>query len=88
MADTFLLEVATPERLLVNERVSEAQVPAANGYLGILPGHAALLAELGAGELSYAVEGRRRALKIDGGWVEVANDHVRGLANVAEKSGD
>jgi len=72
MADTFLLEVATPERLLVNEQVREAQIPAANGYLGILPGHAALLAELGAGELSYAVEGRRRALKIDGGWVEVA----------------
>ena len=88
MADTFLLEVATPERLLVNERVSEAQIPAANGYLGILPGHAALLAELGAGELSYAVEGRRRALKIDGGWVEVADNHVRVLATTAEKSGD
>ena len=89
MADTFLLEVATPERLLVNERVSEAQIPAANGYLGILPGHAALLAELGAGELSYAVEGgRRRALKIDGGWVEVANDHMRVLATTAEKSGE
>jgi F-type H+-transporting ATPase subunit epsilon len=88
MADTFLLEVATPERLLVNEQVREAQIPAANGYLGILPGHAALLAELGAGELSYAVEGRRRALKIDGGWVEVADDHVRVLANTAEKSGE
>lgn len=88
MADTFLLEVATPERLLVNEQVSEAQIPAANGYLGILPGPAALLAELGAGELSYAVEGRRRALKIDGGWVEVADDHVRVLANTAEKSGE
>jgi len=38
--------------------------------------------------LSYAVEGRRRALKIDGGWVEVADDHVRVLANTAEKSGE
>jgi F-type H+-transporting ATPase subunit epsilon len=88
MAETFLLEVATPERLLVNEQVSEAQIPAANGYLGILPGHAALLAELGAGELSYAVEGRRRGLKIDGGWVEVADEHVRVLATTAEKSGE
>ena len=85
MADTFLLEVATPERLLVNEQVSEAQIPAANGYLGILPGHAALLAELGAGELSYTVEGRRRSVKIDGGWVEVSGDHARVLANSAEK---
>ena len=40
MANTFLLEVATPERLLVNEQVSEAQIPAANGYLGILADHA------------------------------------------------
>ncbi|MGC9971835.1 MAG: hypothetical protein ABSE56_14735 [Bryobacteraceae bacterium] len=88
MADTFLLEVATPERLLVNEQVSEAQIPAANGYLGILPGHAALLAELGAGELSYTVGGRRRSVKIDGGWVEVSNDHVRVLANTAEKAGE
>ena len=88
MADTFLLEVATPERLLVNEQVSAAQIPAANGYLGILPGHAALLAELGAGELSYTVEGRRRAVKIDGGWLEVSADHARVLANTAEKAGE
>ena len=52
MADTFLLEVATPERLFVREQVTEAQIPAANGYVGILPGHAALLSELGSGELS------------------------------------
>ena len=88
MADTFLLEVATPERLLVNEQVSEAQVPAANGYLGILPGHAPLLAELGAGELSYVVAGRRRALKIDGGWLEISADHARELANAAEEVGE
>ena len=85
MADTFLLEVATPERLLVNEQATEAQIPAANGYLGILPGHAALLAELGHGELSYVAEGRRRTLTIDGGFFEISNDHARVLANSAEK---
>ena len=46
MAETFLLEVATPERRLVAEQAAEAQIPAANGYVGVLPGHAALLAEL------------------------------------------
>ncbi len=85
MADTFLLEVATPEDLLVREQVTEAQIPAANGYLGVLPGHAALLAELGAGELTYVCGGRRRALRIDGGWVQISNDHARVLANSAEK---
>jgi len=84
MAETFLLEVATPEKLLVREQASEAQIPAANGYVGILPGHAALLAELGAGELSYAAGGRRHSLTVSGGWLEVASDHVRVLADGAE----
>jgi F-type H+-transporting ATPase subunit epsilon len=85
MADTFLLEVATPERLFVNEQVTEAQIPAANGYVGILPGHAALLAELGSGELSYVSGGRRRSMQVEGGWLEVSNDHARVLATAAQK---
>lgn len=74
-----------PERLLVNEQVSEAQIPAANGYLSILLGHANLL---GAGEPSYTTAGSRRAVKIAGGWVEVSADHARVLANTAEKPGE
>ena len=84
MADTFVLEVATPERLLVRENVSEAQIPAANGYVGILPGHAALLAELGAGVLSYSAQGRHRSLRVSGGWLEVSHDRARVLADTAE----
>ena len=78
MPDTFLLEVATPEQSLVKEQVSEAQIPAANGYLGVLPDHAPLAAELGAGELSYQVEGRRRSLTVDGGWVEISGERASG----------
>jgi len=85
MAETFLLEVATPEKLLVREPVTEAQIPAANGYVGILPGHAALLAELGAGKLTYTASGQRRSLNVSGGWLEVADDHVRVLADTAEE---
>jgi len=65
-------------------RHDRTQTPAANGYVGILPGHAALLAELGAGELSYAAGGRRHSLTVSGGWLEVASDHVRVLADGAE----
>ncbi len=86
MADAFLLEIATPERLLVRERVTEAQIPARNGYIGVLPEHAPLLAELGTGDLTYVAEGRRRHLAVEGGWVEVLRDAVRVLANVAEKA--
>jgi F-type H+-transporting ATPase subunit epsilon len=84
MADTFLLEVATPERLFVREKVTEAQIPAANGYLGILPGHAALVAALGEGALSFVCDGRLRSLRVAGGWVEVFEDHARVLATTAE----
>ena len=85
MAETFLLEVATPESLLVRDNVTEAQIPAKGGYVGILPGHAALLSELGEGKLSYTAEGRRRALTVRGGWLEVSGNHVRVLADAAER---
>jgi F-type H+-transporting ATPase subunit epsilon len=88
MADKFQLEIATPERLLLREQVSEAQVPAANGYLGVLPGHAPLLAALGTGELTYLADGRRSSLSVDGGWVEVLPDRVRVLATHAEKASE
>jgi F-type H+-transporting ATPase subunit epsilon len=88
MADTFLLEVATPDQLLVKEQVAEAQIPAANGYLGVLPGHAPLIAELGAGELSFHCDGRRRTLQVHGGFVEVTGDRTRVLATKAERPAD
>ena len=49
MPDTFQLEIVTPEKMLVNEAAEEAQIPGLNGYLGILPGHAPLISELGVG---------------------------------------
>ena len=87
MAD-LELEVATPERLLIRERVTETQIPAANGMIGILPEHAPLLSELGVGELSYQAGGGRHTLVVSGGWVEVRNNHVRVLADKAEMSNE
>ena len=88
MADSIELEVATPERLLVREQVADVQVPGKEGYLGILPGHAALLGELGTGSLSYTAGGQKRYLAIDGGFLEVLDDHVRVLADLAERGED
>ena len=86
MAEALDLEIVTPERLLVKEQVSEVQIPAKNGYLGVLPGHAALLSELGTGFLSYTIGNKKRVLSIQGGFVEVLPDQVRVLANAAEKA--
>ncbi len=84
MADTFQLEVATPEKSLVDEQVTEVQLPGKNGYMGILAGHAPLLSILGAGLLSYEGGGGPHKLVIAGGFVEVFDNHVRVLADNAD----
>jgi F-type H+-transporting ATPase subunit epsilon len=89
VADTFQLEVATPERRLVDEQVREAELPGKEGYLGVLPGHAPLLSALGAGVLTYdGGTSGKQVLAIDGGFVEVFENHVRVLADNAEYARD
>ena len=86
MADTFDLEVATPERLVFREAANEAQIPCKNGYIGVLPGHAPLLSELGIGYASYMAGGRKSYFAVHGGFVEVLPDKVRVLAETVEKA--
>jgi F-type H+-transporting ATPase subunit epsilon len=88
MPDLIELEVSTPERELVHEKVAEVQVPGKDGYLGILPGHAPLLGLLGTGALSYAVGSQRHVIAIHGGFLEVLPEHVRVLANQADRAED
>ena len=85
MADTFTLEVVTPERQVVREAVSEAQIPVRGGYIGELPGHTPLLAEMGIGELSWRVGNRVFSCTAMGGFVEVLADRVIVLADSAER---
>jgi F-type H+-transporting ATPase subunit epsilon len=84
MADTLRLEIATPERLLIQVEATEVYVPAANGMIGILPQHAPLLSGLGIGELSFTTADGRQSLFVADGWVQVLNNEVRVLADRAE----
>ena len=86
MADTFTLEVVTPARLVVRETVTEAQIPVRGGYIGVLPGHTPLLAEMGIGELSYHAGNRVHSCTAMGGFVEVLADRVIVLADSAERA--
>ena len=86
MADTFTLEVVTPTRLVVRETVTEAQIPVRGGYIGVLPGHTPLLAEMAAGELSYHIGGRVFSCTAIGGFVEVLGDRVIVLADRSERA--
>jgi F-type H+-transporting ATPase subunit epsilon len=85
MADTLLLQLVSPERLLVEEQVTEAQIPALDGYIGVLPGHAPLISELKpGGVLTYRAGGEEKVFAVYGGFVEVGPDRVRVLADGAE----
>jgi len=85
MANTFQLEIVTPSRLLVKEAAEEAQIPGVTGYLGILPGHAPLITELGVGEITYKASGATHTLCVAWGFMEVLPDKVTILAEAAER---
>jgi F-type H+-transporting ATPase subunit epsilon len=82
------LEVVTPDRALVTEQVDEVELPGAEGYFGVLPGHAPLLASLQVGELWYRIAQEKFYLAVAFGFVEVLPDRVTVLAHVAERAQD
>jgi F-type H+-transporting ATPase subunit epsilon len=86
VSPTFELEIVTPERLLVRDRAEDMQIPGRDGYLGILPGHAPLITELGIGEIAYRKNGQPRYLAVAWGFAEVLPDRVSILAETAERA--
>jgi len=80
------LEVVTPDRSIVTERVDEVEIPGADGYFGVLPGHTPLLAMLQVGELWYRKGSEKVYLSIAFGFAEVQPDRVTILAQLAERA--
>lgn len=85
MAARLKLELATPTRLVVSEEVDEVVVPGAEGYFGVLPGHAPFLALVGVGEVMYRTGRAERYLAVSGGFAEVGPERVTVLAETAER---
>ncbi len=86
MADTFQLEIVTPEKMVARDVAEEMQIPGKNGYLGILPGHAPLITELAVGEISYRNNGYTHYLSVAWGFAEVLPDKVTILTEAAERA--
>jgi len=86
MADTFQLEIVTPEKMVVRDVAEEMQIPGKNGYLGILPGHAPLISELAVGEITYRNANVTHHLSVAWGFAEVLPDKVTILAETAERA--
>jgi F-type H+-transporting ATPase subunit epsilon len=84
---TFRLDVVTPDRVVLSEDVVSVVAPGVEGYLGVLPGHAPLVTELGTGALTYRPSsGREGTLAVSGGFMEVARDRTTVLADAAERA--
>jgi F-type H+-transporting ATPase subunit epsilon len=94
MADTFKLEIVTPEKKVVETAAEEIQIPGKNGYLGVLPGHAPLITELAVGEITFrgssgsnasGSNANEQRLAVAWGFAEVLPDKVTILAETAER---
>ncbi len=87
LPESIQLVIVTPERQLLRQTVVKVALPGGNGSLGILPGHAPLITELGIGELTYRAKGASEAgvLAIISGFAEVLGDRVTVLAETAER---
>jgi F-type H+-transporting ATPase subunit epsilon len=88
MAESFQLEIVTPDKLVVKDLAEEMQIPGKNGYLGILPGHAPLITELAVGQISYRNGSETHYLCVAWGFAEVLPDKVTILAETAERGED
>jgi F-type H+-transporting ATPase subunit epsilon len=88
MAGKILLEVVTPEKLLLSQSVDEVIAPGAEGEFGVLPGHAHFLTTLKLGELRYRSGEEIHYMSVLWGFAEVTPTKVTILAEIAEKAED
>jgi F-type H+-transporting ATPase subunit epsilon len=87
LPEAIQLVIVTPERQLLRETIVEVTLPGADGELGVLPGHAPLITELGIGELGYrTASGETAVLAVIRGFAEVLQDRVSVLAETAERA--
>ena len=85
---SLTLEIVTPDRSIVRQQVDEVELPGADGYFGVLPGHTPLLASLQVGEMWYRTGQEKHYLAIAFGFAEVLPDRVTVLAQIAELAQD
>ena len=82
------LHVVSADRALVNATVDEVEIPGAEGYFGVLPGHTPMLAMLHVGQLSYRQGQETHYLAIAFGFAEVQPTQVTILAEIAEPAAE
>jgi len=84
----LLLEIVTPEKLAYSDEVDSVQLPGSEGELGVLPHHAPLISNLGAGELRLRKGGQEESFAIVGGFLQVLPDKVVVMAETADMASE
>jgi F-type H+-transporting ATPase subunit epsilon len=84
MPDKILLEIISPEKVVLTKEVKSLQVPGTTGYMGILPGHAPLVTGIQAGVVTYMADEKEEKLAVSGGFMEVYKNKATILADSAE----
>jgi len=88
MDKSFLLEIVTPQGLVVSTQVEEAYIPGSQGDFGILPGHAPFLTSLRVGELHYRQGQEIHYVAVNRGFAEVLAKRTTILTDTAEPAGE
>lgn len=84
MSNLLQLNIVTPERHMVTDKVDQVNVPGSEGDLGILYDHAAILTAMRPGMLSYQKGAETIYMVVSGGYLEVTDNRVTVLAETAE----
>ncbi len=88
MASEMLLEIVTPDKLVMSQNVDYVGAPGLLGEFGVLPNHIPFLSALGVGSLLYKLGGKNHYVFVSGGFAEISGNKVTVLAEVAEKPED
>ncbi len=89
MPNAFTVQIATPERVVLEREVVSLIAPAFDGYLGVKAHHAPLAAELRVGELSLTdPDGKQESLAVSGGFLAVSGNVATILADAAEPAAE
>lgn len=83
MADSLRVSVITPERVIFEGDAEQVVAPAWDGQVGVLRGHAPMMALLGEGELRVDTSGGAQTFRVNGGFLQVAEDSVTVLTESA-----
>jgi F-type H+-transporting ATPase subunit epsilon len=83
MADRLTVAIISPEKTIYEGEADMVVAPAWDGEVGVLRGHAPMLVLLGAGEMRVSTGGSEQRFRVEGGFMQVADDVVTVLSESA-----